>query len=112
MSKKDKHKERGSFDEVHASGPSDILRAAAQMFEDRMPEYGDNYKRFPRVFLALFPDGKIPEITTAEDMQRLQLMVQATNKLIRYAQGFSRGGHRDSARDLAVYAAMLEEATS
>jgi hypothetical protein len=59
----------------------------------------------------MFPNGTIPEISTLEDMQRLQLMMQATNKMIRYAENFQRGGHLDSARDLCVYAAMLEEAT-
>lgn len=92
--------------------PSDLLREAAAMFDERDALYGSNYKRFPVVLLSMFPGQTIPEIKTVEDAQRLQLMIQATNKIVRYAENFHRGGHKDSARDLCVYAAMLEEATA
>jgi hypothetical protein len=41
----------------------------------------------------------------------LDLIVKCLGKLQRYAHNFSNGGHQDSARDLQVYAAMLEEHT-
>lgn len=88
-----------------------ILSEARQLYLDRMPAYGDVYKRFPHAFLALFPGHKIPAITTIDDANRLQLMMQLLNKMTRYAQNFERGGHKDSARDMIVYAAMLEEQT-
>lgn len=91
--------------------PNDILQAAASTFLAKNAEYGDNYLRFPRALLALFPGGKIPEISTEADASRLQLLIQILNKMTRYAETFSVGGHRDSARDIIVYAAMLEEQT-
>lgn len=89
----------------------DILAEAADTFRRRNALYGDNYLRFGGVFLSMFPDGVLPPVTTTRDMDRLQLMMQALNKLVRYAENFSAGGHQDSARDLCVYAAMLEELT-
>ena len=96
-----------------AAGPRapEILAAAAETFRSRNALYGDNYLRFGTVFLGMFPGGVLPRVTTPGDMDRLQLMMQALNKLLRYAESFKSGGHRDSARDLCVYAAMLEEVT-
>lgn len=91
--------------------PDGILQAAAETFLAKNAEYGDNYLRFPRALLALFPGGTIPAISTEEDASRLQLLIQILNKLTRYAEMLSAGGHRDSARDIIVYAAMLEEQT-
>jgi hypothetical protein len=92
--------------------PDQLLTAAAATFAERSKLYGDNYKRFPTVFLSLFPGGVLPPIKTAGDMSRLQLMMQITNKLTRYAENLTRGGHQDSAHDIIVYAAMLEEETN
>ena len=55
--------------------------------------------------------GVIPAITTPEDANRLHVFVAAVTKLQRYAHNWTRGGHADSAHDLQVYAAMLEEFT-
>lgn len=91
--------------------PAQILRAAAKTFEQRNAIYGSNYKAFGEALLGLFPDRTIPEIKTADDANRLNLMMDCLCKLQRYGYGFKRGGHKDSARDLIVYAAMLEENT-
>lgn len=91
--------------------PPEILEAMAATFRERSRTYGDNYKRFGAVFLGMFPDGRIPEITRQGDADRLQLLMQIVNKCTRYAQQLTRGGHKDSARDIGVYAAMLEEMT-
>lgn len=90
----------------------EIFAAAIETYEQRSKLYGENYKRFGGVFLSIFPDGKLPEIRTTADMDRLQLLIQLTNKLLRYAENFSSGGHQDSAHDICVYGALLEELTA
>jgi len=89
----------------------ELLDAAAETFRERNGIYGNNYQRFGAALLALFPDGGIPPITDVNDAQRLDYIIMCLGKLQRYAHNFSRGGHQDSARDLQVYAAMLEEFT-
>ncbi len=89
----------------------EILSAAAETFAQRNAVYGDNYLRFGAAFLGLFPDGRIPAIEDRATMDRLQLMMQILNKLTRYAEQLHNGGHQDSAHDIVVYAAMLEEMT-
>lgn len=89
----------------------EILSLAADTFAERNKLYGDNYRRFGAAFLALFPGGVLPPVLSVGDMDRLQLMMQIMSKLTRYAQQFSAGGHPDSAHDMIVYAAMLEEMT-
>lgn len=89
----------------------DFLEAAAATFRERNLIYGNNYQRFGELLLALFPEGGIPPISTPEDAQRLDYIIMCLGKLQRYAHNFSKGGHQDSARDLMVYAAMLEEFT-
>jgi hypothetical protein len=87
------------------------LRNAAATYEERNRIYGDNYKRMGALLLALFPEGQIPEVRTADDATRLNLLIDCLGKLQRYAYNFADGGHFDSAHDLCVYAAMLEEMT-
>lgn len=92
--------------------PARLLAAAAMTFEQRSKVYGDNYIRFPHALLALFPNHTIPEISNAADASRLQLLIQILNKLTRYAENLTKGGHKDSAHDIIVYAAMLESETN
>lgn len=88
-----------------------ILRRAAETFKARNSEYGGNYRRMGTLILALFPGGFIPEVETQEQANRLNLIIDCLGKLQRYAHAFHKGGHKDSAHDLIVYAAMLEEMT-
>lgn len=88
-----------------------ILDEARDTFRDRNAAYGASYKRYGALLLALFPEGGIPAITTEEDANRLAALMDCAGKLHRYANNFANGGHKDSAHDLIVYAAMLEEAT-
>jgi len=88
----------------------DLLNEAANTFKERNALYGNNYKDFGAALLACF-GGSIPEIKTAEDANRLSLIMNCLGKLGRYCQNFENGGHADSAHDLIVYAAMLEEIT-
>lgn len=89
----------------------EILEESAALFRERNALYGSNYQRQGALLLALFPEGGIPEITTEEDANRLHVFVACVTKLQRYAHNWKQGGHLDSARDLIVYAAMLEEFT-
>lgn len=97
-----------SYEPAPQNVPS-ILQTAAKTFEERNKVYGDNYKHFGHVMAAAFPGGLAVE--SAEDWNRLGLLVQCVSKLTRYAASFDKGGHKDSAHDLCVYAAMLEELT-
>jgi hypothetical protein len=87
----------------------EILRKAATTYEERNRLYGDNYKKFGPVMEAIFPKGVA--LRSAEDHTRFGVFVQCVSKLTRYSENFDRGGHADSAHDLSVYAAMLEELT-
>jgi len=87
------------------------LEAALDLYRERNAVYKDNYKCMGRLLLALFPEGGVPAITSEEDANRLNIIIDCLGKLQRYAFQFAEGGHRDSARDLIVYAAMLEEVT-
>ncbi len=92
----------------------EALRKAAEIYEERNKLYGDNYKNFGAVWLALFPDGISTTSSHAplEDCNRLGVLVQIVSKLTRYCANFGAGGHVDSLDDMAVYAMMLQELDS
>jgi len=85
----------------------ELLRAAAEIYEERNKLYGDNYKRFGKVMEVLFPNGLT--LKTTDDFNRFGVFVQIVSKQTRYAEMFSRGGHPDSLDDTSVYAMMLRE---
>jgi len=87
----------------------DRLHAAAKTFESRNAIYRDNYKTFGLVMQSLFPEGLT--VKSAEEWNRLCLLIAMTGKMTRYTVNFSSGGHVDSIHDMTVYAAMLEELT-
>lgn len=92
----------------------EILKDAAALFESRNSEYSGNgrqaYERHGDLMTALFGDRLNPK--TPEDHARLGVLTQIISKLSRYATNFHKGGHKDSARDLIVYAAMLDKLTA
>jgi hypothetical protein len=88
----------------------DILRDCADTYEQRNKLYGDNYKKFGAAMAAIFPKGIM--LAGTEDFNRLGIFIQCMSKLTRYAEMLEKGGHLDSAHDLSVYAAMLEELTN
>jgi hypothetical protein len=88
---------------------ADNLARGAETFCERNALYGNNYKRFGLVMRALFPDG-LP-VASVDEWNRLGILIQCVSKLTRYIENLDDGGHRDSAHDLMVYAAMLEELT-
>lgn len=87
----------------------DILKSMASTFEERNKLYGSAYKRHGDVMAGLFPEGVT--LRTEEEFNRYGVLVMIVSKLNRYASNLTRGGHKDSAHDMAVYAAMLEEMT-
>lgn len=85
----------------------ELLEEMAATYRERNKVYGDNYKNIGRVLAGLFP-GEVT-IETEDDWNRLALIIIMAGKLGRYTA--NPQGHKDSAHDLAVYAAMLEELT-
>ena len=89
----------------------ELLRAGAATYEERNKLYGDNYKRTGDVLVVLFPDG-LPKMDAA-GWNRFISFAMVLIKLTRYAKDLreSGPGHQDSARDMMVYSAILEEFT-
>lgn len=85
------------------------MLAGARTYQQRNKLYGNNYKEFGRALLALFPQGELPTLRTAADVNRFTILSTCLAKLQRYAVNFGAGGHADSLHDLMVYAAMLQQ---
>ena len=85
----------------------EMLREAAETYEERNEVYGDNYKHFGLVMRSLFPEGV--DLKSMDDFNRFGVLVQIVGKLGRYAANFDLGGHEDSLLDIAVYSQMLRE---
>lgn len=90
---------------------SDYLDRAAETFRERNATYGSGYQRFGALLTALLPEDGLPPLKTPRELARLNFVIMCLAKLQRYANHLGRGGHGDSARDLQVYASMLEEHT-
>lgn len=84
----------------------DLLRDAADIYEQRNKLYKDNYKSFGNWAALLLKDVKP---VTSLDHSRMALFNQILYKISRYVQQFHDGGHSDSLTDLSVYAMMLRE---
>jgi hypothetical protein len=89
----------------------DFLIDGAATFRERNAIYGDTYLEFGRICAAIFPEGIRVEPGDVDGFNRLGVLVQAIGKIARYGANLNKGGHQDSAHDLMVYAAMLEEVT-
>lgn len=85
-----------------------ILEQGAMTYRVRNAHYRNNYHEHGDVMKALFPVGV--KLTSPEDQARFGVLTQCVAKLTRYAAQWPKG-HADSAHDLMVYAAMLEELT-
>ena len=85
---------------------SQYLRDAATLNETKHLAYGDSHERFSRVMLSLFPRGIT--LKTEEDHKRYGLLMSIAVKLTRYSVGWDQTTNPDHARDMQVYAAMLE----
>ena len=85
----------------------EMLREAAETYEERNQLYGDNYRFFGDIMKALFPHSI--NLSSTNDYSRYALLLLMAMKLDRYAKQFDQGGHDDSLLDLAVYSQMLRE---
>jgi hypothetical protein len=90
---------------ARAPSVADILRSAADLFEERNEVYADNYKNVGPMMAAMFPEGL--QVQSAHDWNRLHILLLKIVKLTRYAQNWETGGHEDSTRDDIVYGGML-----
>jgi hypothetical protein len=89
--------------------PAGALRDAAELFVHRQDEYGNTWKDVGDLLVLLFPDGVV--LNTPAEFSRYCSVQLCLIKLRRYCVNFADGGHLDSAKDLQVYAAMLEVKT-
>lgn len=87
------------------------LEAGAATFKQRNETYGNSYLTFGAVMAAMFPHGLNIDAGNTEAFNRLGIFVQIVGKCCRYATSLADGGHPDSAHDIMVYGAMLEEVT-
>lgn len=90
----------------------ELLRDGAELYAERNKTYGDNYKLNGHMMALLFPKG-IPAMD-AEGWNQFGVWFMIFTKAQRYAQGFQPGAeqrHNDTAKDVKVYGAMLEELT-
>lgn len=85
---------------------SDRLRLMATLYEEKNKVYGDQYKRFGDIMMAIL--GPI-HIRTASDYNRAMTLFNMITKIGRYSRNFSGEGHPDSLDDLSVYSQMLSE---
>ena len=96
----------------NTSTPVDVsLKRLATVYLERNSLYGDNYKKFGKLMLALqdfVPGGSFPT-ETENDWNRLGILVMIASKLSRYCASYTAGGHEDSLDDASVYEQMLNE---
>lgn len=81
------------------------LADLASIYAERNAIYGDDFRRYGRVMMALFPAGVV--VTNERDANRLGILTQMVAKFGRYCANFNAGGHPDSLDDLAVYSQIL-----
>jgi hypothetical protein len=86
------------------------LAEALETYRVRNKLYGNNYKRFGAVMAALYPDAGSANCVnmTADQWNRLGVIVQIVSKLTRYVAN-PAVGHLDSIHDAGVYCFILEE---
>ena len=87
------------------------LKKLADLYLDRNQTYGDSYKKFGKLMLALqgfVPGGSFPT-DTEDDWNRLGILLMVASKLSRYCSSYLDDGHPDSLDDTSVYAQMLSE---
>jgi len=87
----------------------ELLRSGADTYEERAKMYGNDYKEWGKLMMALFPKGIT--LDNEGDFNRFNILTRVLGKMTRYAAMMHMGGHQDSAHDSMVYSAMLEELT-
>jgi hypothetical protein len=87
-----------------------LLEQALATYNERNKTYSNVWVRGGDVMSALFSDGIT--LKTPDEFNRYAKITNIVMKLERYCTAFTVGGHKDSAHDMIVYAAMLESLTS
>lgn len=105
MEDNDKNNAKPSVARPIGPDAGDILASLAGLYRERNAVYKDNYKHIGGMMAALFPDGIT--LRTPNDHVRFHLFVLAMVKVTRYTNNW-KTGHSDSAKDAAVYMAMLD----
>lgn len=91
--------------------PDEILMKASELYEERREVYGDNWTRIGPILQLLL--DKVPMSPPRRGpiwyYDRVHLITMIVVKLTRFIVGMEKGEHhKDSTRDLIVYAAMLD----
>lgn len=84
---------------------AEVLRAAADLFEERNKTYKNTTEQCGKILNDLFPNGIT--LKKWEDYERFHILVLIVVKLVRYGNNWEEGGHPDSIFDQTVYSAML-----
>jgi len=82
-----------------------ILEQSSDVYRDRSAVYKDNFRSVGRVMVALFPDGRPPLVTAADD-DRWHIFELIIVKLTRYANNYDVP-HEDSLLDMLPYLGIL-----
>lgn len=93
--------------------PDEILMKASELYEKKSEEYGDNWKRvgpiLRLVFRNIIPQNFEMNREGPWYWERIHLITMIVIKLTRFIVAMEKGeNHKDSTRDLVVYAAMLD----
>ena len=86
---------------------TEILHDAAQLYATRTAEYAGAWLDGGEVLRACLDAAFQTTMTEAAGVQTY-LVAHLASKLSRFAARLPTGGHIDSARDMVVYAAMLQ----
>jgi len=87
-----------------------MLEEIFEIYTERDAQYGSRWKRAGEVYADLFPNGVT--LNTPQDFQQYQMLTWCISKITRYCASFADGGHRDSAKDLIMYAVFLTLSTA
>jgi hypothetical protein len=86
----------------------DKLNEALETAKERGKVYGNNgFAKNGAALASFFRDGIT--LRTPDDFSRFLIFALCSVKMARYAENFEKGGHKDSAHDLGVYAFLLED---
>ena len=86
---------------------ADKLTKLAELQRSREKTYGFAYQKKGHVMQALFDEPV--NLGTENSYNRFGILNLIVSKIIRYAENFDDGGHRDSLDDISVYAQILAE---
>jgi hypothetical protein len=84
---------------------ADLLNAAAMTYRERNAVYGDNFRMVGPIMRILFPQGVAADTLGHDAFHLFELVIVKLSRLA--VSGLT---HTDSARDAAVYCAMIEAA--